>query len=149
MLLVQKDQNIMKKQKVYPFTNQQEKKKKHQTILEDKYESLGNAVAQFDEKRLDWKHGAIYSQVNQNRSGSKSLLRNNLQLISHVSCTTTVPPGVSCSIVDAMHVVTMIPITNLTPPTFLGWAKQLYTLKHDCTHKTTTWNHNSDHFQRL
>ena len=39
---------------------------------------------------------------------------------------TTVPSEVSCCIVDAMHVVKMIPITNLTRPTFLGWAKRLY-----------------------
>ena len=46
----------IKKQKIYTFTNQQQKKKKHQTILEDDCESLGNVLAQFDEKRLDLKH---------------------------------------------------------------------------------------------
>ena len=39
---------------------------------------------------------------------------------------TAVPSDVSCSIVDAMRVVKMIPITNLRRPTFLGWAKRLY-----------------------
>ena len=39
---------------------------------------------------------------------------------------TTLPSDVSCCIVDAMRVMKMIPITNLTPPTFLGWAKRLY-----------------------
>ena len=39
---------------------------------------------------------------------------------------TTVPSDVWCCIVNAMRVVKMIPITNLTPPIFLGWAKRLY-----------------------
>ena len=39
---------------------------------------------------------------------------------------TTVPSDLSCCIVDAMRVVKMISITNLTPPTFLGWEKRLY-----------------------
>ena len=138
----------IKKHKTYTFTNQQEKKKKHQSILDNNYESLKNAVAQFDEKRLDLKHGVIYSKIDQNRSRSKSLFRNNLHFIPHVPCTTTVPPGISCCIVDAIHVVT-ITITNLTPITLLGWAKWLYTLKHDSIHKTITWDHNSDHFRCL
>ena len=39
---------------------------------------------------------------------------------------TTVPSDVSCCIVDAMRVVKMMPITNLTPPAVLGCAKRLY-----------------------
>ena len=38
------------------FTKQQEKKKKHQAIPEDTCESLGNVLAQFYEKSLDFKH---------------------------------------------------------------------------------------------
>ena len=119
----------IKKQTIYTFTNQQEKKKKHQTIPEGDGESLGNVLAQFDEKRLDLKHvlqwpvtskpWAIYSKVDQKRSSSESLFVNNLQLISPVPCTTTVPPKVLCCIVDLIRVVKMIPMTNLTPPTFL------------------------------
>ena len=45
----------IKKQKIYMFTKQQEKKKKHQTIPEDKCESLVNMLAQFYEKSLDFK----------------------------------------------------------------------------------------------
>ena len=45
----------IKKQKIYTFTNQQQKKKKHQTIPEDKCKSSGNVLTQFDEKRLDMK----------------------------------------------------------------------------------------------
>ena len=120
----------IKKQKIYTFTNQQQKKKKHQTIPEDECESLGNVLAQFDEIRLDLKHvlqwpvtskpWTICSKVDQRRSSSKSLFRNNLQLVSPSSCMTTVPSDVSCCIADAMRVVKMIPITNLTPPTFVG-----------------------------
>ena len=96
-----------KKQKVYNFTNEQEKQKKYRIIPE--YEPVGNVVVQFDEKRLDLKHGAIYSKVDQKKSSSKSLFRNNPQLISHVPCTTTEPPGILCCIciVDAMHMVNM------------------------------------------
>ena len=39
---------------------------------------------------------------------------------------TTVSSDVSCCIVDAMRVVKMIPIFNLTSPTFLGCTKRLY-----------------------
>ena len=126
----------IKKQKIYTFTNQQQKKKKHQTIPEDECESLGNVLAQFDEIRLDLKHvlqwpvtskpWTICSKVDQRRSSSKSLFRNNLQLISPSPYMTTVLSDVSCCIVDAMRVVKMIPITNLTPPTILGCAKRLY-----------------------
>ena len=38
---------------------------------------------------------------------------------------TTVPPDISCTVVDAMRVVRMIPINNLTSMTFYGWAKRL------------------------
>ena len=104
----------IKKQKIYTFTNQQQKKKKNQTISEDECESLGNVLAQFDEKRLDLKHvlqwpvtskpWAICFKVDQRRSSSKSLFRNNLQLISPSQCMKTVPSDVSCCIVDAMRV---------------------------------------------
>ena len=104
----------IKKQKIYMFTNQQQKKKKHQTIPEDECESLGDVLAKFDEERFELKHvllwpvtskpWAICSKVNQRRSGSKSLFRNNLQLISPSPCMTTVPSDVSCCIVDAMRV---------------------------------------------
>ena len=93
-------------------------------------------LAQFDEKRLDLKHvlqwpvtskpWTICSKVNPRRSSSKSLFVNNLQLTSPSPCLTTVPSDVSCCIIDAMRVVKIILITNLTPPTFLGWAKRLY-----------------------
>ena len=111
-------------------------KKKHQTVPEDECESLGNVLAQFDEKRLDLKHvlqwpvtskpWAICSKVYQRRSSSKSLFRNNLQFIYPSPCMKTVPSDASCCIVNVMRVVKMIPITNLTPPTFLGWEKPLY-----------------------
>ena len=126
----------IKKQKIYTFTNQQQKKKKHQTIPEDNCKSSGNVLTQFDEKRLDMKQvlqwpvtskpWAICSKVDQRRSSSKSMFRNNLQLISPSPCMATVASDVSCCIVDAMRVVKMIPITNLIPPTFSGWAKRLY-----------------------
>ena len=74
------------------LTNQQDKKK-HQTIPENKCESLGNALAQFEDERLDlkcvlqWpvtsKPWAISSKVDQGRSISKSLFKNNLQHISY------------------------------------------------------------------
>ena len=79
---------------------------------------------------LQWpvtsKPWAICSKVDQRRSSSKSMFRNNLQLISPSPCMATVASDVSCCVVDAMRVVKMIPITNLIPPTFSGWAKRLY-----------------------
>ena len=132
----------IKKQWIFTFTNQEEKKKKHQTIPEDNCESLGNILAKFDEKRIDLKHVlqwlvtrkpcVICSKVDQMISSSKSMFRNNLQLIFPVPYTATVPPDFLCFKVDAMHVVRLIPITNLTPPTFLAWAKLLFI--------NTTWN---------
>ena len=93
------------------FTNQQQKKKKHQITPEDECESLGNVLAQFDEKRLDSKHvlqwpvtckpRTICSKVDQRRSSSKSLFRHNLQLTSPSLSMTTVLSDVSCYIVDA------------------------------------------------
>ena len=106
--------------------------RKRKTIPEDDCELLGNALAQFDEKRLYLKHvlqwpvtskpWAFCSKFNTKRSSSKSLFVNNLQLISKVSC----------CIVDEIRVMRMIPITNLTPPAFLRWAKRLsnYYMKH-------------------
>ena len=38
----------------------------------------------------------------------------------------TVPSDISWCIIDAVRVVKMIPITNLTPSTFSGCTKQLY-----------------------
>ena len=126
----------IKKQKVHTFTNQKRKsRKKQQTIPEDECESLGNILAQFDEKKLDLRHllhwpvtskpWAICSEANKKRSTGKSLFRNNLQLLSPISSMTTVPPDISCSVVDEMRVVRMIPISNLPSMTFLGWAKRL------------------------
>ena len=126
----------IRKQKIYTFTNQQQKKKKHQKIPEDECELLGYVLAQFDEKRLDLKHllqwpvtskpWAICSKVEQRKSSRKPLFRNNLQLLSPAPSTATVPSGVCYCIVDAVRVVKMITITNLTTPTFLRWEKRLY-----------------------
>ena len=38
------------------LTNQQEMKKKHQTIPQDAYELLSNVLGLFDKKGLDFKH---------------------------------------------------------------------------------------------
>ena len=72
---IAKYNNPIKKQKICTFTNQQEKKKKHQTVSEDEFESLGNVLAQFDQKQLDLKHilqwsitRTICSKVNQRKS---------------------------------------------------------------------------------
>ena len=46
----------IKKQKVDTFISKQNQKKRHQTIPEDECESLGNVLAQSDEKRLDLNH---------------------------------------------------------------------------------------------
>ena len=72
-----KSNDPIKKQNIYMFTNQQQKKKKLQTIPEDECESLGNMLAQFDKNRLDLKHvlqwpatskpWAICSKVDQRR----------------------------------------------------------------------------------
>ena len=46
---------IKKTKSFHIFTNQKENRKKKQTIPEDECESLGNILAQFDEKNLDLK----------------------------------------------------------------------------------------------
>ena len=114
--------DLIKKEKIYILTNQQEMKKKHQTIPQDAYELLSNVLGLFDKKGLDLKHvlqwpdtskpWAICSKVDQRWSSSKSLFRNNLQLMSHAPCTTTIPPDISSYIVDVRCVVRMMPITD-------------------------------------
>ena len=75
-----KNNDTLKKQKIYMF-NTSNKRKKHQTIPEDK-----------EKEKLDLKHvlqrpvlskpWGICSKVEQRRSSSMFLFRNNLQLIS-------------------------------------------------------------------
>ena len=93
-------------------------------------------LIQFDEKKPNLKHVLqklvaskpwfICSKVNQKRSSSNSMFRNNLQLNFPVPGTTAVPPESLLCIVDAMRMVRMTSITNLTLPIFLGCRKPLY-----------------------
>ena len=125
----------IKRQVVHTFSKQS-KKRKVTSIPEDECQSLANILVQFDSKKLNMKYPlkwpltskpwALCSEKETSRSSQKSLLRNNLQLLSPIPSTNTAPCDISCSIVDAMRVVRMIPITNLSTKTFLGWFRRFH-----------------------
>ena len=54
------------------------------------------------------------------------MFSNKLQLLSPTGVSSTPPNDITVSIVDAMRLVRMISIKNMNPPTFLSWAKEIY-----------------------
>ena len=61
--------------------------------------------------------------VGQIRVGQISdLFRNHFELLSLIPPTTTLPQSIHVSVVDAMRVVRLIPVSNLKPRTFKYWA---------------------------
>ena len=56
----------------------------------------------------------------------KSLLRNYLQQQSPEKLTKDPPAAIQSSVVDAMRVVRLIPITGASSPPFLPWAKRVF-----------------------
>jgi hypothetical protein len=124
----------IKKQLVLTFDKITEQKKRV-SIVQDEGQSFAAILADYDEKKLDlryimeWpitsKPWAICNEQGVSRASTKSLFRNNLQLLSTQRPTSVPPMEIECSIVDAMRVVRIIPIKNLTPPTFKSWADKI------------------------
>ena len=67
---------------------------------------------------------AICNEEEKSRSVNKSLLRNSIQVSSPIPATNT-PPFIHTSIVDVMHVVRIISISDMKPPTYIMWANSI------------------------
>jgi hypothetical protein len=125
----------IKRQPVFTFDKITEPKKVKVSIVEDEGRSFAEILTDYDAKKLDlryimdWpitsKPWAICNELGTIRASSKSLFRNNLQLLSPVQPTSIAPADIECSIVDAMRVVRIIPISGLIPPTFKSWANRI------------------------
>lgn len=124
----------IKRQPVFTFDKLTEGKTK-MSIVEDEGRSFATILAEYDARKLNlrpimnWpitsKPWAICSELGQGRISAKSLFRNNLQNLSPEPPSTTVPSEIECSVVDAMRVVRLIPITGLVPNTFRSWANRV------------------------
>ena len=119
----------IRKQKVVTFDNLVPKKKKL-SIIEDEGKSFAAILGDYDQQKLNldaimhWpitsKPWSICNEQGVSRPSSKSLLRNNLQLLSPKPATSIVPDDIQSCVVDAMRVVRIIPINGLS--TFKSWA---------------------------
>ena len=119
---------------------QSEKKQLRGSIPVDESESFGKILSCFEGKKLnlrkimDWpvtsKPYAVAAEDGKICSNSKSLLRNYLQLLCPVKPSNTAPVTIRTSVVDAMRVVRMIPVQDVDPPTFLSWAKNVFSYIH-------------------
>eukprot|EP00112_Aurelia_sp_Birch-Aquarium-sp1_P017225 Seg3972.2 transcript_id=Seg3972.2/GoldUCD/mRNA.D3Y31 product="hypothetical protein" protein_id=Seg3972.2/GoldUCD/D3Y31 len=124
----------IKKQAVITFENLVQRRKTV-SIPEDEGKSFAAILAEYDSKKLDlrkimhWpitsKPWSLCNDKGDCRGSSKSLFRNNLQLLSPTEATAITPEDIECCIVDAMRVVRIIPINDLNPPTFKSWAERL------------------------
>lgn len=124
----------IKRQPVITF-DKIKKKKKIITVEEDEGQSFAAILSDFDERTLDlhslmhWpitsKPWAICNAKGVSRPSSKSLFRNNLELLSPVPPTCTSPTDIQCCIVDAMRVVRIIPIKSLSTSTYKSWADRI------------------------
>eukprot|EP00794_Sanderia_malayensis_P004018 gene4018-4565_t len=118
----------IKKQAVITFENLMPRKKAT-SIPEDEGKSFAAALAEYDSKKLDLQkimHWPITSKLwslcnvkGDSRGSSKSLFRNNPQLLSRNGAIAIPPQDIDCCIVDAMQVVRIMPIKDLNPPTFI------------------------------
>ena len=125
----------IKRQAVISF-NDQDKKEKCNTIAEDENKSFGEIFSCFEGKTLNlrwirqWpvtsKPYALCAEDGKARSNLKHLFRNKLQQLNPEGILLTSPMDISVSIVDAMRVVRIIKIDDLKPPTFLTWAKNVF-----------------------
>ena len=119
-----------KKQAVNLFKEGNTKKKR--SIPEDEGQSFADILSIFDNKSLDlrkimeWpvtnKPWSICKEENKSRANHKSLFRNHLELLSSIPPTTTLPRGIHVSVVDAMQVVRLIPVSDLESRTFKYWG---------------------------
>ena len=124
----------IKKQLVIAFENL-ELRKKRPSIPEDEGKSFAALLAEYDSKKLDlrkimhWpitsKPWSLCNEKCDSRGSSKSLFRNNLQLLSPKQATAIPPADIKCCVVDAIRIVRIIPINDLNPPTFKSWADRL------------------------
>ena len=106
----------------------------------DESESFGEILSRFEGMKLnlrmimDWpvtsKPYAIAAEDGKNSSNSKSRLRNYLQQKCPVEPSNTASVTIRTSVVDAMRVVRMIPVQDVDPPTFLSWAKNVFSYIH-------------------
>ena len=65
---------------------------------------------------------AICNEQGSSRPSSKSLFRNNIQLLSPQPATSATPKDIRSCIADVMRLVCSIPINGLSPLTFKAWA---------------------------
>ena len=106
-------------------------KTKH-TIPEDQGQSFAEILSIFDNRNLnlreimEWpvtsKPWSICKEDSGSRSNQKSIFRNHLELMSPNPSTTIMPNDIHTSIVDAMRIVRLIPITDVKPRTFRCWS---------------------------
>ena len=106
------------------------KKKTLVTIPLDESKSFGEILSRFEGRKLnlhmiiDWpvtsKPYAIAAEDGKVRSNSKSLFRNYLQCLCQVMPSSDPSTAIQTSIVDAVRVVRMISIKNVSPPIFLS-----------------------------
>ena len=119
---------------------QSEKKQLRDSFPVDESDSFGEILSSFEGKKLnlrmimDWpvtsKPYAVAAEDGKISSNSKSLLRNYLQHLCPVKPSNTAPVSIRTSVVDAMRVVRMIPIEDVDPPTYLSWAKNVFSYIH-------------------
>ena len=117
----------IKKQAVIRFENLVQRRKTV-SIPEDEGKSFAAILAEYDSKKLDlhkiihWpitsKPWSLCNDKGDSRGSSKSLFRNNLQLLPPTQATAIPPEDIEYRIVDAMRIVRIIPINDLNPPTF-------------------------------
>ena len=67
----------------------------------------------------------VFWPTSKTTSSNKHLFKNTLQMLSPVKASTSVPAEITCSIVDGMRVVRIIPVSDVNPRTFIAWAKRL------------------------
>ena len=75
---------------------------------------------------MEWpvisKPWSISKEEAKSRGNRKSLLRNHFELLSSIPPTTILPQGIHVSVVDAMRVVRLIPVSDLKSRTFKYYA---------------------------
>ena len=65
---------------------------------------------------------AIVNEDEKSRNNRKSAFRNAILLLPAIPKSSKVPDSISISIVDAMRIVRMVPVTGLPIRTFKSWA---------------------------
>lgn len=104
------------------------------SIPEDEGQSFADIMNRYDKQVLDIEYimkwpvttfpWAICKEEEKSRTCSKAVFRNYLQRLNPVK---PIKDGlnISCTVVDAMRIVRIIPITGLKPPTFQTWLNKV------------------------